>query len=154
MKCTPPRKSNPRYIGDARKDVSQAGVYGVGDGDLGGLAAVARDAGLRVCRIDLEGCADKRTLLMRLGTQLDFPAGWSRNWDALSDGLRDLSWLPAPGGYALLFDAAQDMRNADETSFDTLLDVLDEAVADWAQRDIPFWAFLALPEDEFGDPLD
>ena len=29
------------------EDVSQAGVYGVGDGDLGGLAAVARDAGLR-----------------------------------------------------------------------------------------------------------
>ena len=74
--------------------------------------------------------------------------GSGRNWDAASDRLRDLSWLPAPG-YALLFEAASGLRDADESSFDTLLDVLEEAAADWAQRDIPFWAFLALPEDEF-----
>lgn len=126
------------------EDVSQAGVYGVGDGDLGGLAAVARDAGLRVCRIDLEGCSDKRTLLMRIGTQLDFPAGWSRNWDALSDGLRDLSWLPA-NGYALLFSDADDLRQGSAADFDTLLDVLSEASARWAEDNVAFWAFLELP---------
>ena len=48
-----------------------------------------------------------------------------------------------------MFEAASGLRDADESSFDTLLDVLEEAAADWAQRDIPFWAFLALPEDEF-----
>ena len=127
------------------EDVSQAGVYGVGDGDLGGLAAVARDAGLRVWRIDLEGCADKRTLLMRLGTQLDFPAGWSRNWDALSDGLRDLSWLPA-SGYALLFGEADGLRQANGEDFDTLLDVLAEASSRWAEDAVPFWAFLELTD--------
>ena len=135
-------------------DARRAGVFFVTSGDLATLDMASRDAGLLTRRIDLRDCGNKATLMLRLATALDFPPGSGRNWDAASDRLRDLSWLPAPGGYTLLFDAAQDMRNADETSFDTLLDVLDEAVADWAQRGVPFWAFLALPEHEFGDPVD
>ena len=129
-------------------DASRAGVYFVTGDDIATLDMAARDAGLLVRRIDLGGCTGKAMLMLRLAAALDIPSGSGRNWDALSDQLRDLSWLPARG-YALLFDAARDLRDADETSFDTLLELLDEAVADWAQRDIPFWAFLALPETEF-----
>lgn len=133
------------------EDASQAGVYGVGDGDLGGLAAAARDAGLKVLRVDLEGCSDKRTLLMRIGTQLDFPPGWSRNWDALSDALRDLSWLPA-SGYAVLFSEAADLRQASPEDFNTLLDVLSETAISWAEHRVPFWAFFEL--SDAGVPAD
>ncbi|QIL20449.1 barstar family protein [Thermomonas sp. HDW16] len=129
-------------------DASRTGVYFVTADDIGTLDMASRDAGLLARRIDLRDCADKATLMLRLSTALDFPPGSGRNWDALSDRLRDLSWLPA-AGYALLFDDARDLRDADETSFDTLLEILDEAVSDWSQRDVPFWAFLALPEDEF-----
>ncbi|MGH8055456.1 MAG: barstar family protein [Stenotrophomonas sp.] len=135
------------------EDASKAGVYGVGDGDLGGLAAAARDAGLKVLRVDLEGCTDKRTLLMRIGTQLDFPPGWGRNWDALSDGLRDLSWLPA-NGYALLFSDADDLRQASSGDFDTLLDILSEAAISWAEDKVPFWAFLELRDAGAGVEVD
>lgn len=126
-------------------DPARAGVYAVGDGDLRDLAAAARDAGLRVCRIDLQGCRDKRTLLMRMATQLDFPSGQGRNWDALSDGLRDLSWLPA-NGYALLFSDAGDLQLASPDDFGTLLDILGEASRSWADADMPFWAFLELAD--------
>ena len=126
-------------------DAGQAGVYGVGHGDLGGLAAAARDAGLKVLRVDLEGCTDKRTLLLRIATQLDFPQGRGRNWDALADALRDLSWLPARG-HALLFSDADDLRNASREDFDTLLDVLTEVAAHWAEDNAPFWAFFELSE--------
>ena len=129
-------------------DASRAGVFFVTTDDIATLDMAARDAGLLARRIDLHGCGNKATLMLRLATSLDFPAGSGRNWDALSDRLRDLSWLPA-GGYALLFDDAASLRDADETSFDTLLEVLEEAVADWRERDVPFWAFLALPEAEF-----
>ena len=129
-------------------DASRAGVFFVTADDIATLDMATRDAGLLARRIDLRDCANKATLMLRLASALDFPAGSGRNWDAASDRLRDLSWLPAPG-YALLFDGARDLRDADETSFDTLLEILDEAVSDWAQRDIPFWAFLALPEGEF-----
>ena len=126
-------------------DAGQAGVYGVGHGDLGGLAAAARDAGLKVLRVDLEGCTDKRTLLLRIATQLDFPPGRGRNWDALADALRDLSWLPARG-HALLFSDADDLRNASGEDFDMLLDVLAEVAAHWATDNAPFWAFFELSE--------
>ena len=129
-------------------DATRAGVFFVIGEDIATLDMAARDAGLLARRIDLRGCTGKAMLMMRLATALDFPAGSGRNWDALGDRLRDLSWLPAPG-YALLFDAARDLRDADEASFDTLLELLDEAVTDWAQRETPFWAFLALPEQEF-----
>ena len=130
-------------------NASRAGVFFVTADDIATLDMASRDAGLLARRIDLRGCGNKATLMLRLATALDFPTGSGRNWDALSDLLRDLSWLPAATGYALLFDAAHELRDADETSFDTLLDTLDEAASEWARQEIPFWAFLALPADEF-----
>lgn len=130
-------------------DARQAGVYFVTDEDLDTLGVAARDAGLQVRRIDLAGC-DKPALMLRIATALDFPPGFGRNWDALSDSLRDLGWLPE-GGHALLFEGADSLRDAHQVDFDTLLEVLEEASQDWAARDLPFWAFLALPETAFDD---
>ncbi len=129
-------------------DPSRAGVYFVTNQDLRTMGMAARDASLLVRSIDLRNCKTKATLLLRLASALDAPPGSGRNWDALSDQLRDLAWLPAQG-YALLFDDASDLRDADEASFDTLLDILQEAATEWAQRDVAFWAFLALAGDEF-----
>ncbi|MFT4178530.1 MAG: barstar family protein [Thermomonas sp.] len=129
-------------------DPRQSGVFFVTADDIATLDMAARDAGLLTRRIDLRGCNSKATLLLRIGNALDFPAGSGRNWDALSDMLRDQSWLPA-SGYALLFEDAGQLRDADETAFDTLLAVLEEASEAWADADVPFWAFLALPEDDF-----
>lgn len=129
-------------------DATRAGVYFVTAADIDMLHMAARDAALCARRLDLRDCRDKTTLLMRLGAALDFPAGSSRNWDALADRLRDLSWLPA-AGYALLFDDAADLRSVDEASFDTLLEVLEEAALDWGSRDTPFWVFIALPDEDF-----
>ncbi|MGV8960344.1 MAG: barstar family protein [Stenotrophomonas sp.] len=131
-------------------DPARAGVFAVGDGDLGDLAAAARDAGLRVFQIDLEGCTDKRTLLLRIATQLDFPSGRGRNWDALSDGLRDLSWLPGDG-YALLFNDAGALHEGSTKDFDTLLDILTEASSSWAEANVPFWAFVELPGENISE---
>lgn len=129
-------------------DPAQSGVYFVTSPDLDTLHVAARDAGLLVRRMDLGGCTDKAILMMRIASALDFPSGSGRNWDALTDRLRDLSWLAAEG-YMLLVDAAGDLREADESDFDTLLEILEEVAADWAGRGMPFWVFLALPEDAF-----
>lgn len=131
-------------------DATRAGVFFVTCDDLDGLGVAARDAGLLVRRVDMGGCNGKATLLLRISTALDFPTSFGRNWDALSDSLRDLSWLPG-AGYALLFERAGDLRTADEGDFDTLLDILDDAVHDWAERELPFWAFIALPEEAFAE---
>ena len=154
-------------------DLNNAGVYAIGDGDESALAAAMRDAGLpvrwlpggetflwtsegdfargfgpqlRVSRVDLDGVRDKRTLLARLAAQLDFPPGFGGNWDALSDNLRDLQWLPAAAGHALFFDHVDALRSQPGKDFDTLLQILDEASQYWAGQDVPMWAFLSTHE--------
>jgi RNAse (barnase) inhibitor barstar len=132
-------------------DPDNAGVYFVTTDDLDTLGVAARDAGLQVRRIDL-GRADKQTLLLRIATALDFPNGLGRNWDALEDSLRDLSWIPNVG-FALLFENAGDLQRAAGEGFDTLLEILEETSQDWSGRGIPFWSFLALPDSVF-DEID
>lgn len=123
-------------------DAGRSGVYEVHADDLPTLAAAARDAGLLVRRIDLDGCRDKQGLLLRLATVLDLPAGNGRNWDGLADALRDLSWLPAPG-YALLFEAADQLQALRPQDMDTLLEILQDAAQWWLEDGTPFWAFMA-----------
>ena len=124
-------------------DATQAGVYEIEAADLATLAAAARDAGLLVRCIQLDGCHDKQTLLLRIGVVLDLPAGRGRNWDALMDALRDLDWLPAPG-YALLFDSAGQLQAQRPHELETLVGVLQEVSAWWAEAGVPFWAFVAM----------
>ena len=130
------------------QDPARSGVFFVTSEDLPFLAAAAHDAGLLPRQIDLLGCHNKATLLLRIAVAMDFPNTSSRNWDALSDSLRDLDWMPAPG-YMLLFEGAGELHHVDEADFDTLVSILDEAQAAWAARNIPFWAFLALRERDF-----
>ena len=129
-------------------DPTRAGVFFVNSDDLNVLAAAAHDAGLLPCPVDLMGCANKPTLLLRIAVAMDFPTTSSRNWDALADSLRDLNWMPAQG-YVLLFDGAGELHHVDEDDFDTLVSILDETNRAWAARGVPFWAFLALRERDF-----
>ena len=58
------------------------------------------------------------------------------------------------GGNPLMLDMRGLMpvgQDATQIEFDTLLDVLDEASRDWTEREVPFWAFVALPEEDFPD---
>ena len=135
------------------EDATRAGVFFVTSGDLPFLAAAAHDANLLPRQIDLLGCNNKATLLLRIAVALDFPMSSGRNWDALSDSLRDLEWLPGKG-YVLLFEGAGDLHGIDESDFDTLVSILDEANAEWKTRDVPFWAFLALRERDFAELED
>ncbi len=121
-----------------------AGVHAVPDDELPMVAMAAVDAGLRPTWIDLAHCSGKSMLLLRMAVALDAPSGSGRNWDALSDLLRDLGWLDAPGGHALLLAFAGDLREAAPADFDTLLSILHEAVESWAGTDTPLWVFLGL----------
>lgn len=136
---------------DARLDLADpklAGVYFVTEDDLDTLATATTESGLLLRRLDLQTCHDKSALLQQLAQVLTLPPGQGRNWDALNDQLRDLSWLPA-NGYVLLFAHAEALRDADEAAFDTLLEILEQASAAWQAQSVAFWVFLALPESDF-----
>ncbi|MBN8736185.1 MAG: barstar family protein [Xanthomonadales bacterium] len=130
-------------------DAQRNGAYLVGETDLDTLDAAAHDEGHLVRRISLAGCRDKSDLLQRIAKSLAFPATFGANWDALADCLGDLGWLPQAGGYAWLFDHADELRDASENDFDVLCDALDDACKRWKDRGTPCFAFLALPDDAF-----
>ncbi|TDK21516.1 barnase inhibitor [Luteimonas aestuarii] len=130
-------------------DPALAGVHAVPASDLALLDIAARDAGLHATEVDLRDCTGKATLLLRMSMALDFPVGTGRNWDALSDRLRDLGWIDAPNGHALLFTDAADLRDAAPDDYEMLLSILQEAVESGAGTDTPFWAFMGLPDEEF-----
>ena len=132
-------------------DTRQNGAYLVGETDLDTLDAAAHDEGHLVRRISLAGCRGKDDLLQRIAKALAFPGTFGANWDALADCLGDLEWLPNAGGYAWLFDHAEDLRDASEADFDTLCDILEDACAGWKDNGTPCFAFLALPGDTFSD---
>jgi RNAse (barnase) inhibitor barstar len=124
----------------------QNGVYYVGVNDLDRLAKTALKDELRVCRTDLAGCRDKDDLLQRMAVSLELPASFGDNWDALADCLRDLRWMPA-WGYVLLFEHADELRSATEADFDILLGILDDAATFGSEHEVPWFAFLSLPDD-------
>lgn len=129
---------------------SQSGVYFVGVNDLDRLARAASRDELHVCRTDLAGCRDKDELLRRLAGSLRLPATFGHNWDALADCLRDLGWMPA-WGYVLLFEHADELRQADSAAYNIMLGILDDAATFGSEHDMPWFAFLALPDSAFDE---
>ncbi|RKG53717.1 hypothetical protein D7X30_30105 [Corallococcus sp. AB011P] len=73
------------------------------------------------------GVVGKAQLMQSLSEALRFPDYFGRNWDALSECLRDLSWLP-PGRVVLVHDALPELPSKD---LHTYVEVLDAAVKDW-----------------------
>jgi RNAse (barnase) inhibitor barstar len=131
-------------------DAASNGVFFVTQDDIAALDRSAKPTLLRTLPIDLHACTDKASLLRHLDDALHFPAGFGGNWDALSDSLRDLSWLDAKG-YVLLIMHAETLRDADEAEFDIFMDILDEAAVSWRTAGVPFFACIALPESAADD---
>lgn len=130
-------------------EAEQAGTFYLTASDLGPLHDAAHDVGLLCIRVDLAGCRDKPALMRAFAAALAFPGDVGHNWDALADALGDLDWLPAEG-YVLGLQNAQELRTADPADYATLISVLEGACEDWRERGTPFWAFIALPDDQFG----
>ena len=52
-----------------------------------------------------------------------------------------MSWWPA-AGYLVLIEHPDAWREAEPESFDTLLEIIEEASQAWAEAQKPFWALL------------
>ena len=140
----------PRGLDPDLTRPSQSGVYFVGASDLDRLARVARGDELHVSRTDLAECHDKDELLRRLPVSLRLPATFGHNWDALADCLRDMHWIPA-WGHVLLFEHADELRQAAGADYDILLGILDDAATFGAEHETPWFAFLTLPDEVLDD---
>jgi RNAse (barnase) inhibitor barstar len=121
-----------------------AGLHLVEERDVEPLAKTAAARGVPCVRLDLHRCSTKADFLARLSGALGFRPHAARNWDALADSLGDLRKPGAPG-LALFLSNADRLREASAEEFQTALEVLEAASAEWAARGSPLWVFLVEP---------
>ena len=140
------------------RDAAAAGLHAC-DHDLDAWTAAAAAAGLMVVRVDLEHCSTKAAILDAFADACGLPEYFGGNWDALDECLRDDAWHepPAAARHGMLWridGAATAVREVPE-AFETLVEILDDAVESWRERGIACWVLVATDEPaEFGlDPL-
>jgi RNAse (barnase) inhibitor barstar len=115
-----------------------AGVHYLPHGPLDKLLAGAKAAGCLVLHIDLAAARNKEELLGAVAKGLRFPQWFGHNWDALSDSLLDMGWLPATG-YVIILEHCDGIHGRAEADFVVLMQVFQEAAETWREDGVPFW---------------
>ncbi|WP_285793652.1 barstar family protein [Micromonospora sp. NBRC 107095] len=119
------------------------------------LAAVLPATGrFVVARLDGTRMTDADHAFYEFSDALLFPGYFGWNWDALSDCLRDLNWLPADG-YLIVVDNAPRLLSSSADDQHTLFRILSRAVHHWARplgqpdgKGVPFKVLLLCDRDE------
>ena len=124
---------------------SRSGVYRA-PADTSDLRTRAAQTGASWLDIDIGAARDKPGLLRVLASALAFPHHFGGNWDALSDSLQDLAWLPA-SGYVLHVRDADGARQALGSEWSTFLEVLSESAQYWKSRGRPFIVLIDTTRD-------
>ncbi|MFG2619599.1 barstar family protein [Streptomyces sp. NPDC048507] len=114
--------------------------------------AAAEEAGTAVLRLDLDGVRSKAALMRRCAEALEAPEWFGANWDALADALSDLSWLPRAPARLLAVTSWRGYAAERADDWETLREVLEEAVDFWRGRPdaAPLTVLLAGPGPEAG----
>ncbi|MEH1053591.1 barstar family protein [Micromonospora sp. CPCC 206171] len=122
---------------------------------LVGLAAVIPATGrFVVARLDGTRMTDAHHAFYEFSDALLFPGYFGWNWDALSDCLRDLNWLPADG-YLIVVENAPRLLSSSAEDRHTMFQILSRAVHHWASplgrpdgKGVPFKVLLLCDCDE------
>ena len=97
------------------------------------LQKLAKAAGLAFFHIEGKNISRKEQLMNAVATALHFPKHFGNNWDALEECLTDLEWVDAEG-YVLYYDHIDGLLDAHPDQFETLVEILRDAVATWKQE--------------------
>ncbi|MEU7934301.1 barstar family protein [Micromonospora echinofusca] len=107
-----------------------------------------------VARLDGTRMTDADHALYEFSDALLLPGYFGWNWDALSDCLRDLNWLPADG-YLIVVENAPQLLSSSAEDRHTLFRILYQAVRHWASplgqpdgKVVPFKVLLLCDRDE------
>jgi RNAse (barnase) inhibitor barstar len=131
-------------------DMEQTGIYLVRPTDEADAIAGANAAESLVIEVDLAHLRDKDALLDAIAKQLRFPEWFGGGWDALSDCLTDMAWLPATG-YVIVLKQCASIHSRAPRDFTMLLDILQETIDIWRDADTTFWCLVERENDRFAD---
>ena len=94
------------------------------------LQAAAKRHGFAFFHIEGKNISRKEQLLNHAATALRLPEDFGHNWDALEECLTDMEWVDADG-YVIYYDHIDGFLNAHPDQFETLVEILRDAVASW-----------------------
>ena len=134
-----------RALNKVLSDGKLSGVYRPSQ-DPNEIARIAKAVKLSVVKLDLRKVRRKKEFLARLAKALYCPPYFGMNWDALSDCLRDLSWLNDNGWVVILLNG-QEFAVKNQDDFMTAIDVLQTAANYWRIHGKPFWILLYGDKD-------
>jgi hypothetical protein len=112
---------------------NRGGVYFLPDhAEVKAVQSIAKRHDYAFFHIEGKNIARKEQLLNHAATAMHFPEGFGHNWDALEESLSDLEWVDGDG-YVLYYDHIDGLLNAHPDQFETLVEILRDAVASWKQ---------------------
>lgn len=131
-------------IGDPVPAALPAGVHRLHSKEPSSHVAEGLErSGWSVRVVDLADAADKAAIMERFVAGLALPAWFGRNWDALSDSLRDLGWwTPGVRGRVIVVRGAGRMDTGSAADRETVAELLEEAAASWAATATPLVVLL------------
>lgn len=106
------------------------------------IQAMARRRGFAYFHIEGKNIGRKEQLLNHVATALHFPGDFGHNWDALEECLTDLEWIDA-NGYVIYYDHIDGLLQAHPDQFETLVEILRDAVASWKEDGTPMVVLLS-----------
>ena len=121
----------------------EGGVWFIpGEVDAKKAASAARKRKLAFFHVDGRNVQRKEQLMTALQTALRLPAHFGQNWDALEECLVDMEPVDGPG-YFLLYDHIDGLLQAHPDQFETLVEILRDAVTSWQEDDTRMTVVLA-----------
>jgi RNAse (barnase) inhibitor barstar len=112
------------------------------------LTAEAETLGFPVFIISPEKATSTAEWLQHLAQQLNFPAYFGANFDALYDCLCDREVMPQAACVLMI----KHLEALEEEGSDTLIAVLQAVADEWREQQRPFWALFSAPGLDL-DPL-
>ena len=134
-----------RALNKILSDGKLSGVYRPTQGP-NEIERTAKAVKLSVVKLDLRKVRGKKEFLARLAKALHCPPYFGMNWDALTDCMRDLSWLNDNGWVVMLLNG-QEFAVKNQDDFMTAIDVLQTAAEYWRIHRKPFWVLLYGDKD-------
>ncbi|MBC3936495.1 barstar family protein [Undibacterium sp. CY7W] len=92
--------------------------------------------------VDLVHAASKKAVLTAIGQSMHFPSHYGANFDALADCLSELD-IGNASGIVLVLENLPALADFDLAAKEILLEILQDAAHEWAQKKIAFRVFYS-----------
>jgi RNAse (barnase) inhibitor barstar len=121
------------------------------NGELRAIQSAAKKARYAFFHIDGKKIERKEQLLNAFATALRLPDSFGHNWDALEECLRDLE-AGDSDGYVIYFEHIDGLLAAHPDQFETLVEILRDAVEAWKEDGTPMVVLLSGAKSPKGVP--